>query len=70
MGFKEWMNYKKRKNLYIFGAVLLSANAMVWTRDIVGSFLGFKIIGIDIATLVGLGMLFGTYLFWKGRALG
>lgn len=71
MGFKEWMTYRKRKNLYILGAVILSTNSIVWTREIIGSFMSWKIAGtIDLGTLVGLGMLFGTYLFYQGKKLG
>jgi len=70
MGIKEFFDYKKRKNLYMFGAVVLSVNSIVWTRDLISPFLSFKIFGtIDLRTVVGAAMLFGTYLFYN-RKLG
>ena len=70
MGIKEFFDYKKRKNLYMFGAVVLAINSLVWTRGIIEPFMSWKLLGtIDLGTIIGSLMLFGTWMFYN-RKLG
>lgn len=71
MGLGDFLDYKKRKSLYIFGVVILALNNIVWTKDLTSSFMGIKIFGaIDIATLAGLLVLYGSWMFYNRRGIG
>ncbi len=65
------LDYGRRRNLFIFGIVVMAMNMMVWTRSWLSEFMGYSIVGeIDVATLIGVAMLVAAYLFYKRLYLG
>ena len=65
------LDYGKRRNLFIFGIIVMAMNLMVWTRDWLSEFMNIQLIGeIDVATAVGVSMMIAAYLFYKRLYIG
>jgi len=66
-----FFDYKKRKNLFILGIVILATNTIIWSQGIVSPFLSYKVFGdITVGTVIGLIVLYATYLFYTNRGVG
>lgn len=65
------LDHGRRRNLFIFGIIVMALNMMIWTRNWLSEFMNYQLIGeIDIATLIGMVMLGAAYLFWKRMYIG
>jgi len=62
------LDAKQKRNLFMFGIILLALNNIVWTRGIVSTFLQYNIIGeVNLATILGMFVLYGAWAFKNYR---
>lgn len=65
---EEFLTAKKQRDLYIYGVILLSLNAIVWTKGVLASIMSYTLFGeLDVATILAAVVLYGTFKLYKHK---